>query len=254
MVAHQLNLAHGEGMRIIRRNCPSATAGITLNLTPGTAKSDSVADQEALRLYDGVTNRWFLDPVLKGKYPEDMLEPLASNLEEFDIDEVKAAAEPMDFLGVNYYSRSIVQWDDSQPLRFGTVRSQDAEFTAMDWEIYPQGITDLLVRLDKEYQPPAIYITENGAAFDDPEPENGAVHDPKRVEYLREHFNAVNAAIEQGVPVKGYFVWSFMDNFEWAEGYDKRFGIVRVNYDTQERTPKDSANFLKQVIQTGEVG
>jgi beta-glucosidase len=253
-VAHQLNLAHGEGMRIIRRNCPGVPAGITLNLTPGTAKSDSVADQEALRLYDGVTNRWFLDPVFKGQYPEDMIEPLGSTLEGIRLDEVKSAAEPMDFLGINYYTRSIIHWDDSQPLHFGTVRALDAEFTAMDWEVYPEGLTDLLVRIDKEYQPPAIYITENGAAYDDPEPENGAVHDPNRVEYLRQHFKATEAAIQQGVPVKGYFVWSFMDNFEWAEGYDKRFGIVRVNYETQERTPKDSAQYLKQVISTGEIG
>lgn len=253
MVAHQLNLAHGEAMRIIRTNCPGVPAGTTLNLTPGTAKSDSAADQEALRIYDGMTNRWFLDPVFKGEYPEDMFAPLASALEGIDLDEVKSAAEPMDFLGINYYTRSIVQWDDSSPLRFSPVRSQDAQFTAMDWEIYPEGLTNLLTRISREYQPNEIYITENGAAFDDPAPENGVVHDPQRVEYLRQHFKAVDAAIEQGAPVKGYFVWSFMDNFEWAEGYDKRFGIVHVNYETQERTPKDSALYLKQVIQTGEV-
>ncbi len=253
-VAHQLHLAHGEAVRVIRRNCPGTPAGITLNLTPGSAYSDSEADQEALRLYDGITNRWFLDPVFKGEYPADMLEPLAPMLEGIALDEVKSAAEPMDFLGINYYTRTIVQWDDASPVHFSPIRAQNAEFTAMDWEIYPEGLTDLLVRIHREYQPSVIYITENGAAFDDPEPENGAVHDPQRVEYLRQHFKAVGDAIAQDVPVKGYFVWSFMDNFEWAEGYDKRFGIVRVNYDTQERTPKDSALYLKQVIQTGDPG
>jgi beta-glucosidase len=253
-VAHHLNLAHGEAMRVIRRNCPNAEAGITLNMTPGTAKSDSAADQEAMRIFDGVSYRWFLDPVFKGHYPEDMIEVLGSALDGIDLDEVKSAAEPMDFLGINYYTLMTVEWDDSQPMNFGIVKAENAEFTANDWRIYPQAMTDVLMRLHVEYQPPVIYITENGAAFDDPEPDNGAVHDAKRVEYLRQHFNAVEKAIQQDVPVKGYFVWSFMDNFEWAEGYDIRFGIVRVNYDTQERIPKDSAKFVQQVIKTGEVG
>ncbi len=249
-VAHYLNLAHGQSMQVIRQNCPGVPAGITLNLTPTIPASDSEADKQAAIAFDGHFNRWFLDPVYKGEYPADMVEMLTGlgALEGIDLSEVKAAKQPMDFLGINYYQRAIMKYDENAPGKFAGVRPENAEFTAMDWEIYPQGLTDLLVRVYRDYAPAAMYVTENGAAFDDPEPVNGVVEDPKRQEFLAGHFKASEDAITQGVPLKGFFVWSFMDNFEWAEGYDKRFGIVYVDYATQKRTPKRSARYFQELI------
>jgi beta-glucosidase len=249
-VAHYLNLAHGEAMKVIRQNCPDTPAGIVLNLTPATPASNSEQDKHAAHIFDGWFNRWFLDPVFKGEYPEDMVELLTPVLQGIDLGQVKSAAQPMDFIGINYYTRSVVRWDESNPFKFGSIKPEDAEFTAMDWEIYPQGLTDIIVRVHEDYHPPAIYVTENGVAFDDPAPVNGAVADTNREAYIKSHFEAAESAIEQGAPLKGYFVWSFMDNFEWAEGYDKRFGIVHVDYTTLQRTPKQSAlwyrDFIKQ--------
>jgi beta-glucosidase len=241
-VAHHLNLSHGAAMNVIRQNCPGVPAGITLNLTTAYPATDSEADQQAAHFFDGHFNRWFLDPVFKGTYPADMVEMLGSTLDGIDLDEVKSAAVPMDFLGINYYTRSVISATGEQ------VRPADSEYTAMDWEIYPDGLTELLVRVARDYSPKAIYITENGAAFDDPAPVDGVVDDPKRVEYLQGHFQAAEKAIIQGVPLKGYFVWSLMDNFEWAHGYSKRFGIVYVDYATQKRTPKRSARFYQELI------
>jgi beta-glucosidase len=241
-VAHHLLLSHGASMGVIRQNCPNAEAGITLNLSPAVPSSDSEADAMAAQFFDGSFNRWFLDPVLKGSYPADIVAMLNGALDGIDLDAVKAAAVPMDFLGINYYNRAVISADGSPKL------PENAEFTEMGWEIYPQGLTDLLVRVYRDYAPKAIYVTENGAAFNDPPPLDGIVEDPQRVEYLRGHIQAVDNAIIQGVPVKGYFVWSFMDNFEWSFGYSKRFGIVYVDYATQKRTPKRSARFYQEMI------
>jgi beta-glucosidase len=246
-VAHQLNLAHGAAMGVIRQNCPTTPAGIVLNLYPSMPATDSEQDKIAAHIYDGWFNRWFLDPVFKGEYPADIAGMLSPLLEGIDLSEVKAAAQPMDFLGVNFYTRSVIRWNDDQPLKFDYAQPADAEVTAMNWEIYPQGLTDILVRVHQDYHPPAIYVTENGAAFDDVLV-NGSVQDERRTAYLQSHFAAAEKAIEQGVPLKGYFVWSFMDNFEWAEGYSKRFGIVHVDYDTQQRTPKQSALWYRDFI------
>jgi beta-glucosidase len=251
-VAHGLNLAHGAAMGVIRQNCPQTPAGIVLNLYPAMPASDSDQDKQAAHIYDGWFNRWFLDPVYKGEYPADMVELLSPALEGIDLSAVSAAAAPTDFLGVNFYTRGLVRWDDSQPLKFTFARNPDPNtvYTAMDWEVYPQGLTDILVRVHQDYQPKAIYVTENGAAFDDPDsvPASGSVDDPQRTDYLRTHFAAAENAIAQGVPLKGYFVWSLMDNYEWAEGYTKRFGIVHVDYTTQQRTPKQSALWYQDFI------
>lgn len=241
-VAHHLNLAHGAAMGVIRQNCPGVPAGITLNLSPAVPATDSEADAQAAQFFDGTFNRWFLDPVFKGSYPADIVEMLDGALDGIDLDAVKAAAVPMDFLGINFYNRTIASASGSPKF------PDDAEFTEMGWEIYPQALTDLLVRVYRDYAPPAIYITENGAAFADPDPVDGVVEDPKRVDYLKGHFQAAENAIIQGVPLKGYFVWSLMDNFEWAYGYSKRFGIVHVDYATQKRTPKRSARFYQEMI------
>lgn len=251
--AHHLLVSHGKAVPVIRANVPDAKVGITLNTLPAVPASYKLADREAAWRQDGLQNRWFLDPVYRGHYPADMVEIFGPALTGINLDEVKVAAVPTDFLGVNYYNRMIIAKSDDPIMGFTFVRPEgdDVEFTAMDWEIYPPGLTDILVRIHHDYHPAALYVTENGAAFDDPSPTNGSVPDPRRVNYLKTHFEAAEKAIAEGAPLKGYFVWSFMDNFEWAEGYTKRFGIVYVDYETQKRTPKDSALYVKSVIAGG---
>jgi beta-glucosidase len=247
-VAHYLNIAHGAGMRVIRQNCPGVPAGITLNLSPNIPATDSEEDATAAQIYDGYFNRWFLDPVFKGTYPDDILELLTPLLMNVDIGALKTAAEPMDFIGVNYYTRAVIKADNSNPLGFGQIRPPESDYTEMEWEIYPQGLTDLLLRVTRDYAPKGIIVTENGAAFIDPAPVNGVVDDPDRVAYIEGHLKACETAITLGVPLKGYFLWSLLDNFEWAFGYSKRFGIIQVDYDTQVRTPKASAHFYRDII------
>lgn len=249
--AHHLLLSHGLAVPVIRQNVKEAQVGIVLNPAVAHPASDSEADRIAAHRSEGLQNRWFLDPLYKGKYPSDMVETLNTQglLDDIDLEAVKIAAVPTDFLGINYYSRGIIKAADEAP-GFKGVKPDypGVEFTEMGWEIYPDGLTELLVSITQDYAPEAIYITENGAAFKDEPPTNGVVHDPRRVEYLRNHFEAASKAIAQGVPLKGYFVWSFLDNFEWAEGYNKRFGIVYVDYATQVRTLKDSALYYQSII------
>jgi len=248
-VAHHLLLSHGAAVPVIRQNVPDARVGIVPNLYAVDPASDSEADRLAAQYYDAFQNRWFLDPLFKGHYPADLVERLGDNLAGIDLASVSQAAVPIDFLGINYYSRNVLSWDESNPaLPFRHKNPAGAPVTAMDWEVYPEGLYRTLVRVHQEYAPKAIYITENGAAYNDPTPTNGVVSDPERTEYLKQHFKAAENAIDQGVPLKGYFVWSFLDNFEWAEGYNKRFGIVYVDYATQQRTPKQSARFYQQMI------
>jgi beta-glucosidase len=247
--AHHLLLAHGAAVPVLRRNAPLAEVGIALNLNPVYPASDRPADQAAACRQDGFLNRWFLDPLFRGTYPDDMVALLQEWLPRIDLAAVRAAAAPLDFLGVNYYIRNVVEHaGDELPLRLRHVPQAEAETTAMGWEICPKGLTDLLLRLKQDYAPKAIYITENGAAFDDPPPRDGVVEDPQRVAYLRAHLMATEAALSQGVPVKGYFVWSLLDNFEWTHGYEKRFGIIHVDPVTRARIPKRSAQYYRQVI------
>lgn len=251
-VAHHLLLAHGHAVPLIREAIPDSRVGITLNLNYKAPASDSEADVQAARREEGFANRWFLDPVYKGHYPEDMVAWLGDHLSHLDLDAVKVAAVATDFLGINYYTRNTTAHADTGLFQTQAVRPDHERYTEMDWEIYPGGLTELLVQVYRDYAPAAIYITENGAAFEDPKPNpDGVVDDPKRVDYLCEHFAAASAAIEQGVPLKGYFVWSLLDNFEWAHGYSKRFGIVYVDFPTQRRYLKQSALYLQKVIQGG---
>ncbi|MFQ5793969.1 MAG: GH1 family beta-glucosidase [Candidatus Bipolaricaulia bacterium] len=247
--SHHLLLSHGEVVPILREYCgANAQVGITLNLHPAYPATDTEADKEAAHRFDGFMNRWFLDPVFNGEYPQDMLElykPMGLEIRDGDLETISV---PVDFLGINYYTRTVIQKAEGGPLGIEMVKPSDAELTEMGWEIYPEGLYRLLTRVTDDYSPPALYITENGAAFDDEVSDDGKVHDPKRVDYLREHFRQAHRAIEAGVPLKGYFVWSFMDNFEWAHGYSKRFGITYVDYETQERIPKDSAAWYRDVI------
>ncbi len=248
-VAHHLLISHGTAMNVIRQNVADSYAGITLNLAPKYPETDSDADKKAAYTADGIQNRWFLDPVYKGVYPADIVEKASEYLDGLDLSAVKQAAVPTDFLGINYYMRGIVRAEEN-PMGFNEKMAdyEGVELTAMDWEVYPDGLHDILVNTARDYDVKALYVTENGAAYDEPEPINGVVEDAKRVSYLQRHFAAAEAAIAQGAPLKGYFVWSFLDNFEWAEGYTKRFGITYVDYATQKRIPKRSSLFYKDVI------
>jgi beta-glucosidase len=248
-VAHHVLLSHGMAVPALRANSSGADVGITLNFSPAYPASDSAEDQAAAQRYDGFFNRWFLDPLYGRGYPEDMLALYGSMMPQVPADDLAKIAAPTDFLGVNYYNRSVISDDPSAPpLRIGQ-EHPEGEYTAMDWEVYPEALRALLVRLTRDYGPAKLYITENGSAYDDTIAPDGTIHDEARTRYLTSHLAAAHAAIGEGAPLAGYFAWSLMDNFEWAYGYSKRFGIVYVDYATQQRTPKDSARFYSTVIE-----
>ncbi len=245
--SHHLLLAHGEALPVMRANAPAAQHGIVLNLNPGYPASDSAADAEAARRFDGFFNRWFLDPVLLGRYPEDLWTGYGDAAPDVHDGDLEAISRPLDFLGVNYYNRTILAADPGELGVRPADGPADAEYTEMGWEVFPQGLTELLLRIHRDYPLPPVYITENGAAYRD-EVVDGVVDDPQRVRYLDGHLRALHAAIAQGVDVRGYFAWSLLDNFEWAHGYGKRFGLVHVDYATQARIPKTSATWYADAI------
>jgi len=275
--AHHLMLGHGQTVRALRSRDAHLQLGLTLNFTVADPVNPAdPCDVDAARRVDGQMNRMFLDPVFRGQYPADVLADVAGlGLEDHvrpgDLATISA---PIDVLGVNYYNGGAFSHLPPVTALSGapaTTRQTRSPFpaadgvhghprglpvTSMDWEVQPEGLTRLLVRLHEEYTGPAgttLHVTENGAAFDDRPDEQGFVDDRARVEYVRSHLSSVVDAVEAGVPVQGYFYWSFMDNFEWAWGYAKRFGIVRVDYDTQERTPKASALDYARIIRTREL-
>jgi beta-glucosidase len=245
--AHHLLLSHGWAAEVLRRASSDAEVGITLNLVPAYPAGDADGDRLAARHTDGFFNRWFLDPLFRSQYPADMLEYFAPDGPPVAGGDLEAIAAPLDFLGVNYYSRQVLcaNPDGGRPL---VVRVPESSYTDMQWEIYPEGLFDLLVRVREDYDPPPISITENGAAFADHRDHDGEVNDPERLAYVADHLAAVGRAIEAGVPVRGYFLWSLLDNFEWAHGYSKRFGIVFVDYPTLERVPKASARWYRDFV------
>ena len=244
--AHHVLLSHGLAADVLRREAPESRLGITIDLVAFHPLTDSPEDLAALAREDGFRNRWILDPVLRGRYPDDMLERFAPMLPAIEDGDLQTISAPLDFLGVNYYTRSVVRSNgaDGRPV---TVTGDDVERTEMGWEVYPDGLYELLLRLRAEYDPPPLYVTENGAAFRDHRV-NGSVHDPKRISYVDRHLDAIARAIEDGVPVHGYFLWSLLDNFEWSFGYSRRFGIVYVDYATLERVPKASYAWYRDFI------
>ena len=247
--AHHLLLSHGWAVEAIRRESVGARAGIVLDLWQAYPASDSAADEAAAWQVDGEHNRWFLDPVFRGAYPSDLREwneLVAPHVRDGDLATIST---PLDFLGVNNYSRSIVGAGPTGP-RF--LSNPDALHTEMGWEVFPDGLHRVLVRVAEEYAPAAIYVTENGASFSDVRGHDGRVHDPERTAYLEAYLDAVARAVADGAPVKGYFVWSLLDNFEWQYGYSKRFGIVYVDYPTLERVPKDSFYWYRDLIASAE--
>ena len=254
---HHLLLAHGGAIEAMRSTgSGDARLGITLNLTPASAAGDDPADARAAALADGNSNRLFLDPIFHGRYPQDMVEhygPVSdfSFVRDGDLDTISTE---IDWLGVNYYFGNRVEADPNDPDRGFVVLPPEGDKTAMGWPIQPATMTSLLERLDNEYTKLPIYIIENGAAFYDYVDPEGGVDDWERVEFLHAHFRAAHAAIEHGVNLRGYFVWSFLDNFEWSFGYAKRFGLVFVDYGTQARIPKQSAHWYSDVIRNNGVG
>ena len=244
--AHHLLLSHGRAVEILRRDSPDAQVGITLDVFPVYPASEEEHDVEAARHFDGMHNRWFLDPVFRGAYPADMLEHFGPNAPQVKRDDLVRIAAPLDFIGVNYYRREVVARSENGGAR--TVHMPDSDYTDMGWEVSPEGLYDLLKSLADDYGPEAIYVTENGAAYGDLRAHDGSVRDPERQDYLEEHINVIGRAIGDGVPIAGYFVWSFLDNFEWAHGYSKRFGIVFVDYPTLARIPKSSFYWYRDFI------
>lgn len=247
-VAHHVMISHGAAVRALRAAVPDAQVGIAINMNGITPASDREEDLRAARTQDGFANRWFLDPAFRGTYPEDIVALLGNILDGLDLAAISEAAQPIDFMGLNYYQRNVFAYDAGGLYGIKEVRLPDVPRTAMGWEVHPQSLTDILVRLKDDYAPAAILITENGAAYDDPAPVDGLVNDPERIAYYDSHIKAVEAAVALGAPVTGYFAWSLFDNFEWAEGYAKRFGIVHVDFETLKRTPKASARFLQRLI------
>ncbi len=245
--AHHVLLSHGRAADILRRDAPGSRVGITIDLVDIQPLTDSEVDVAAAREQDGSRNRWFLDPVLRGEYPADMVEHYAASLPSIADGDMETIATPLDFMGVNYYTRSVVAADPKTRAPV-TVPLLGVERTAMGWEVYPDGLYSLLVRLAEDYEVPRLYITENGAACADARRHDGSVHDPERIAYLEGHIEAVGRAIEEGVPVDGYFVWSLLDNFEWGHGYTQRFGLVYIDYPTLERVPKQSYYWYRDLI------
>lgn len=242
--AHHLLLAHGLAMQVLTKNSPNSKNGIVLNFTPCYSESDSLADVKATAFADDYFNQWYIKPLFDSQYPEIMAQLPKEHKPEIHDDDMEIISHPIDFLGVNFYTRAIYRADADE--HFLQIDPPEPR-TDIGWEIYPKAFTELLVSLNDKYSLPAIYITENGAAMAD-KLVNGVVNDVDRIDYYHNHLNAVNDAIEHGVQVNGYFAWSLMDNFEWAEGYLKRFGIVYVDYDTQVRTIKASGLAYKALI------
>ena len=249
--AHHVLLSHGWAVPVIRANSPGAEVGITLNMEWVEAASRSAADARVAGEADGRFNRWFLDPLYGRHYPADVVAGYAAALPnglDFVLPgDLDAIATPTDFLGLNYYSRRVAR-DEEAADNLPQEILADRPRTEMGWEEYPEGLYGLLNWLHFGYRPPKIYVTENGASFGNGPDAAGRVADTRRLNYLRDHFSAARQAMNNGVPLAGYFVWSLMDNFEWAEGYRQRFGIVWVDYETQQRIPKDSALWYRDVI------
>jgi beta-glucosidase len=243
---HHLLLAHGLALPVLQANDPGSAKGIVANVGAVRPATDSAADRDAAQLSLTMQNQWVLDPLFEGRYPEDLFRLWPGTQPRVLEGDMDVISRPLDFLGINYYFRTNVRADGQGG--FAEELLPGVERTQMGWEVYPDGLRDLLIDFKRRYRAlPPIYITENGMASDD-RVEAGRVHDAQRIRYLERHLNAVDEAVKAGVPVNGYFVWSLMDNFEWAFGYERRFGIVHVDYDTQVRTLKDSALALQAFL------
>jgi len=251
IASHHLLRSHGKAVQAYRA-IGKHQVGLVVNIEPKYPASTTAPDLAATRRAEAYMNRQYLDPVFHGRYPEEMAEIFGEAWPDWPQQDFDLIRQPIDFLGINYYTRNVVRHEEtSWPLKAVPVRQKQATYTETGWEVFAQGLTDTLSWVRKRYGDIAQYVTENGAAFYDPPAASGGhVADPLRIDYYRSHLRAVHAAIQQGVDVRGYFAWSLLDNLEWSLGYSKRFGLVHVNFETLERTPKDSARFYADVIAT----
>jgi len=250
-VSHNLLRAHGTAVQAFRSD-GTGRIGLVVNLEPKDPATDSAADCEAATRDDAYMNRQFLDALFFGHYPEEYRRLFGKAWPQFPSRDFDLIGTPIDFLGINYYTRGVVQHDpQGGMLQASKVRQPDALYTDLDWEVHPESLTRTLCWVKERYGDVPLYVTENGACFPDPAVATGEpVEDPLRVEYLRTHLQAALAARQRGVDLRGYFVWSLLDNLEWTWGFTKRFGIVHVDFTTQKRTPKASAHFYRDVIRS----
>jgi beta-glucosidase len=240
-VSHHLLLAHGLAAQAIRAIDPALEVGIVLNMWPYDVETDSAEDLSHADELWSKNEGWFIEPIVRASYPVRALEAYGANVPQIQAGDLALIAQRIDFMGINYYSRHLVE---NQAL----VHQPHLDYTEMGWEVNAPALRRLLNYLKAEYRLPPLYITENGAAFVDEVSADGQVHDPRRVSYYRDHLTQLKLAIDDGVDVRGYFAWSLLDNFEWGHGYSKRFGLIHVNYQTQQRSVKDSGLWYAQVI------
>lgn len=245
-VAHHVLVAHGNAVPIIRERCPGGEVGIVLNFEPAYPATDTQADAKATRLYHDKYNRWFLDPIMGRGYPQEGWNDYGADVPVITAGDLDAIRAPLDYLGVNYYTRRVCHDPSVSGGRVLHTRDENA-VSALDWEIYPQGLYDLLTWLHRDYRIPPLFITENGMARHDEIAADGRVHDPERIAYVRAHLESVLNAIDAGVNVRGYFCWTLLDNFEWAYGTSSRFGLAYTRFDTQQRILKDSGHWYGRV-------
>lgn len=247
--SYHLLLGHGLAVQAVRANAArTPEVGYVVNLSPIRPASDRLADVAAAVRADGHVNRWWLDPVHGRGFPADMRELYGVDLPELPGDD-RVIAQPLDYLGINYYFRQVVTADPGGPAPYARqIPVPGAATTGMGWEVHPDGLEELLVRVAAEYQAERLYVTESGAAWPDTVDATGRVDDPRRTDYLEDHLDACARALRRGVPLAGHFAWSLLDNFEWAYGYDKRFGLIHVDYATQKRTVKTSGSRYAEII------
>jgi beta-glucosidase len=246
-VAHNVLVSHGAAVPVIRQHCLDGQVGIVLNFEPAYPATDSDADQVATRLHHATFNLWFLDPIAGRGYPQEAWNHYGAAVPQIQAGDLETIATPLDFLGVNNYTRAVCHDPAGGDGQRVLNRRDPAKVTVRGWEVFPQGLHDLLTWLDRDYAFARLFVTENGAAYDDVVSADGSVHDPLRIAYLRQHLVAVLRAIDAGVPVQGYFCWSLMDNFEWACGTSSRFGLAYTDFTTQRRTIKDSGHWYGRV-------
>ncbi len=263
--AHHLLLSHGWAVPIIRKNSSGSEVGVVININHNPSASPSIADRKTRLEQDDIWLRLYMEPLSGRQYPVELMSGLLElkvftpeDLKFIQPGDMEIISTPIDFMGVNYYTRRVVRnreipEEQNLPQTVFAAPENDQNYTEMGWEVYPEGLLHVLGRLHFEYQIPKLYVTENGCSFSDGPDHNGRVHDERRTRYLREHFRVAHKAIQIGIPLAGYFVWSLFDNFEWAYGYAQRFGIVWINYETQERIIKDSGHWFSQVIKENAV-
>jgi beta-glucosidase len=245
-VGHTLMQAHGHAVTAFRESGRDGQIGITVDVEAALPASDSDEDKAAARRYHAFKNRWFLDPIFLGTYPEEMYEAFSA-MPRMESEDVKVIRQPVDFLGVNNYTRTVWKHDGRCFLQADHILP-DGTYTEMGWEVCPDGLHSILTWVHEHCGGPTVYVTENGAAFPDSVEADGSVNDDDRLGYVREYLKACHRAIREGIDLRGYYLWTLMDNFEWAFGYSKRFGIVRVDFDTQKRTVKKSGHWYSQAI------